>query len=322
MRNGANVSSTSWLRLSPSLIFLLAALGSANKRVESSVIEPQDSWEQGIYPTFIAFTYGRSMLEQTLAGYKNVNWPGIVIVDNSRAREALRDCRSLQEKYGVYQVIETQTQLAFSQLQNTFNWYARKWNVSWYFWSHSDALLVPDPNISHYAEAMRCINGFAQSQPSFALAFFQYDYLAACQTKAFHEVPWDTGITHYFSDCDVYYRLRHKGYSTANCRIGTLFNMPDVMNPTLLSKALERSNNEDDHLQRVELVQDFLQANKGNSYHWRNNELDSLSRQTEAEKKAFAAHTQASRVYFHEKYTDGISCGFKEWGGKPPNFDV
>jgi hypothetical protein len=271
-------------------------------------------------PTFIAFTYGRSMLEQTLRGYKQVEWEGIVIIDNSKFREAYRDREILKEKYGVRDVIETTSHLTFSQLQNTFNFYARKWDVPWYLWTHSDALLVPQYGISHYQEAIRCIYESSRNVPSTGFVFFGYDLLAAFQTEAFSRVPFDEGIIHYGSDCDVYYRVRFANYTNTECRIGRVFNMHGVMESSLADQLFTPSVSEADYNSKVQLVEQAIKDTA--SYSWRNSDMDSQSRMSEAEKQAYNAQSEASKVYFKNKYSAETSCDVQSSWGRAPNFDV
>lgn len=292
---------------------------------QHSALATSDMWSlPGVYPTFVPFTYGRSMLEVTLSSYKTVAWPGLVIIDNSRQREVFRDRAYFTEKYGVHTVIATTASLTFSQLQTTFTWYANQWNVDWYLWSHSDALLVPaDAQLGHdyYQQAIDCVTDQQSGQPLSSHVYFGYDLLAAFNTKAFTEVPWDQGIIHYNADCDQYYRLKLANYTTRECRIGTLFNMPAVVNASTSHQLFDPSSTLT-HQLKVSLVEQVMAEAKDQAYAWRNSEADATSRMTEADQVGYRLHSEASVKYYQSKYSTDSTCDLQQSWGRPPTFDV
>ena len=64
----------------------------------------------------------------------------------------------------------------------------------------------------------RCMDKIMREEPEWGLAFFAHeginckDHLLATRTKVAKLVPYDTFITVYISDCDMYPRVMAAGY--------------------------------------------------------------------------------------------------------------
>ena len=64
----------------------------------------------------------------------------------------------------------------------------------------------------------RCMDKIMKEEPDWGLAFFAHeginckDHLLATRTDVAKRVPYDTFITVYISDCDLYPRVMSAGY--------------------------------------------------------------------------------------------------------------
>ena len=99
--------------------------------------------------------------------------------------------------------------LTFSQTQNWMLALADVWKHPVYLFMHSDAEAQGDTVMRLAAMA----NAFTIQKRKWGVIFTNSDALAAFNTEAFREVGgWDSMLSWYLSDCDMYRRLRLAGY--------------------------------------------------------------------------------------------------------------
>ena len=100
--------------------------------------------------------------------------------------------------------------LTFAQTQNWILKLAEEeWKVPFFLWMHSDAEAeeYSIEQLIHFAEQCQ------YQERRWSVIFTNYDSLAACNVSAFRAVGgWDTMLSWYASDNDMYRRLRLAGY--------------------------------------------------------------------------------------------------------------
>lgn len=203
-------------------------------------------------PLLIGFTRNWPLLLQCVTSYMAAGWPArdIYVIENTGTMGANRaDRLSLQNPFflnhtqlvdtlGV-NVIETPTLFTFAQLQNFYLYTAQQMNWPQYFWSHQDVVVFSEEGYvegsehgffgSHgsFVDAPRSFHHRALATlkilthraagsggaPTWATHFFDYDRLTLVNVQAYLAVgAWDTHISFYGGDCDMYLRLKWAGY--------------------------------------------------------------------------------------------------------------
>ena len=277
----------------------------------------------GAVPLFVPYTFGYSMLLQTLSQYAFVEWPHVVVIDNSRDHHVYQRARLLRERYNVAAVLPTTAPLHFSQLMHTLVYYARLWKAEWYYWTHSDAFLLPDaapPARDAAGAAWRCVRDAARRNPNVSVVFFGYDHLSATRTAAAAAVPWDTALLHYLADCDQYGRQRMAGLPQAECSVGAVFNDPPLLDPNTLRQLRRGDVAFED---KVKLMTATVAGQPIQSYAWR--DRDALGPQGEAARQAAKAlRFRGYEHYFAQKWDvpPGQDKACEVPGQRRPVFDV
>lgn len=255
-------------------------------------------------PLFIGFTYGYPMLLQTLQRYTELNWPNIVIIDNSDKKIAFRERDTLQTKYGA-KVIRTSAKLHFPQIQQTFQYYAHEFGVEWYFWTHSDAYPFPqDPNTFYKQAFNLAVKSF--ETPSVAMVFYGYDFLSAVRLSAIDKIGWDVYVHQYGSDCDTYARTRLHGGQIKEAGLGPILNMK-LLIPDEVKHKIKTSNNYTANLQTIR------EYEHGYDYSWRTKHPESAMQQ--ADFIGNSKLSEASDAYLRKKwnFTASFDCDLKKY---------
>ncbi len=268
--------------------------------------------------TYIPFTFGFSMLLQTLRGYHFAEWPNIVIVDNSWDGLVYLRKEWLRERYGVLDVITTPVHLRFSQLQGFLDKLARDAGESFYFWSHTDILLLADDHQA-YQRANQCIESKQERSASpngLGVLFIDYDRLSAVSVTAGNAVPWDPATPQYGSDCDRYARMRSAGYEVGECQgIGYVAHVRAVMTEEEQDRFFGGEMSLEDRLAFTKTINQ-----EGEEYGWRKGgTADHRDAITMADTEASKAEGEGGRVYMKAKWGEDWNCALE---GRSPAFDV
>lgn len=102
--------------------------------------------------------------------------------------------------------------LTASQSLNWMNELAHHFDAPFYFFMHNDAEAGPGTVERLFEMAYRKYS----QRDKWAVIFTHYDTLAAFNTYAFDAIgPWDEQLPQYFTDNDMYRRLRLAGYELA-----------------------------------------------------------------------------------------------------------
>ncbi|CAK7215921.1 hypothetical protein SBRCBS47491_002652 [Sporothrix bragantina] len=201
-------------------------------------------------PLFIGFTRNWPLLLQCVSSYMAAGWPArdIYVVENTGTMGANKAGRlSLQNPFFLnhtqlvdslgINVIETPTLFTFAQLQNFYLYTAQQMGWLQYFWSHQDVVVFSEEGYVEGSPASSPRHPFTQSPrslhhralatlkilthraegsggaPTWATHFFDYDRLTLVNVPAYLAVGgWDTHISFYAGDCDMYLRLKWAGY--------------------------------------------------------------------------------------------------------------
>ena len=106
--------------------------------------------------------------------------------------------------------------LTASQTLNWMQSLAVKMDVPFYFFMHNDAEAGPETVDQLYRMAFQKTHRGER----WGVIFTLYDTLAAFNTRAFAEVgPWDTNLPQYFTDNDMYRRMRLAGWELAESNL-------------------------------------------------------------------------------------------------------
>ena len=203
-------------------------------------------------PLFIGFTRNWPLLQQAVVGYITAGWPpeDIIVVENTGVMDAnekgkltlqnphFLDHYRLKNIFGV-QVKVTPVLFTFAQLQNFYLYEAIKNDWPHYLWSHMDVIPQSredrEPYKSVYqgvVDAIRETNrpGYAKDSKGrdgrWALRYFAYDWLTMMNTAVMVELGgWDTMISYYTTDCDMYERMRMLDLSTETVDVGNFWDM-------------------------------------------------------------------------------------------------
>jgi hypothetical protein len=172
-----------------------------------------------------------------LGSFAAAKWPGIVVVDNSRGREAWKAQQELKQTFGVAAVIDTPAPLAFPQLQEFYATLAAKWGMPWYFWAHSDVYFLPS-SLQPYQAALACIcaakrkrHGASAADFSGSGALMGMDTMTVLQ-----RIPWDPYLDESLALCDLRQRLKGYGHTIAACDIGSVMRVSEVLNASTLQQ--------------------------------------------------------------------------------------
>lgn len=106
--------------------------------------------------------------------------------------------------------------LSASQTLNWMQSLALKVSVPFYFFMHNDAEAGPETVDQLYRMAFQKTHRGER----WGVIFTLYDTLAAFNTAAFSEVgPWDTNLPQYFTDNDMYRRMRLANWELAESNL-------------------------------------------------------------------------------------------------------
>ena len=264
--------------------------------------------------TYIPYTFGWPMLLQTLKGYQRAGWRDIVIVDNSWSGSAVKARNDLRAKYGVRDVIAPPVRLRFSQLQAFLDHLLRIDGGRYYFWSHTDVLLVPFSKEGTYELARQQVEA-ADAEGRLGVMFFNYDLLSAVTTSAGDAAPWDPAMPQYGADCDRYRRLRLAGLDAIDKRIplGEVVHLHSMLSDEEFD---ELYDGEGTVKQRAERVREMDAGRE--KYAWRH-AAGALDVEDEMDRKAAQAEGEGGRVYHYAKWGEDPTC---ELADRTPAFDL
>lgn len=144
----------------------------------------------------------------------------------------------LKDVFGV-NLIATPALLSFAQLQNLYLYEAINRNWSHYFWSHMDVLPQSwedrQPYRSLYMRAVDVVQeclapGYARDDAGqdhrWGLRYLSYDWLTLMNTATLVELGgWDSMISYYGSDCDMYERMRMLALRTDIADVGKIWDV-------------------------------------------------------------------------------------------------
>lgn len=299
-------------------------------------------------PLFIGFTRNWPLLQQAVIGYITAGWPpeDIIVVENTGVMDAnekgkltpenpfFLDHHRLKNIFGV-QVMVTPVYHTFAQLQNVFLYEAIKNNWSYYLWSHMDVMPQShedrEPYRSLYQGVVDAIRetqqpGFARDSQGregrWALRFFAYDWLTMMNTAAMEELGgWDTMISYYTTDCDLYERMKMVDFSTDNVDVGRIWDMyeslPDL---AVLYRAGDTRNSSNWHelQQTFQNMQNFkYDEEKHGRLDWQisqtGGEGEPYYRDPDGFAEALEIYIQAGIKVFRQKWGQG-SCALRGSG--------
>lgn len=212
-------------------------------------------------PMFIGFTRNWSLLQQTVVSLITAGWPpgDIYVVENTGVMDANQhhrlgrqnpfflDYRRLTEVLGV-NIMTTPSLQTFAQLQNLYLFEAIQRGWPQYFWSHMDVVIQTredeEPYKSFY---LKCVDVLRQSKAKphtedgpgrenrWAVRYFNYDWVTLMNTRAIVEIGgWDTMISYYMTDCDLYERLHMANMSTDDAKAGPIYDVGDSFDDLLV----------------------------------------------------------------------------------------
>lgn len=209
-----------------------------------------------VTPLFIGFTRNWPLLQQAVIGYITAGWPPneIYVVENTgtmlsnfkgllnESNPFYLDHDRLKNLFGV-NVIVTPTLYSFAQLQNMYLYEAITRNWTHYFWSHMDVLPQSwedrEPYKSLYTLAVEVVReSFAPSYARdglgrdnrWALRYLSYDWLTLMNTASMIELGgWDTMVSYYGTDCDMYERMRMAGLATDIADAGKIWDVGESL---------------------------------------------------------------------------------------------
>ena len=149
-------------------------------------------------PVFIPYVNRLDLLQKAVASVPRQLTPEPLVINNSDSPLTV-PCR----------IVIPSVPLTFAQTQNFMLKISMDRHVPFYLFMHSDAEAVGDTVQRLVAMA----KAFTIQNRKWGVIFTNYDALAAFNTAAFRKVGgWDTMLSWYLSDCDMYRRLRLAGY--------------------------------------------------------------------------------------------------------------
>ena len=197
---------------------------------------------------YIGFTRFWPLLQQVVVSYIAAGWPpeDIYVVENTGTFDANKrglltvqnpfylDYHRLTDIFGV-NVITMPSLQTFAQLQNFYLSEAINNNLTHYFWGHMDVAVVShedrkDPFKSFY---MRAVDVVRETQSldykhgkKWAQQFFAYDWLTLVNVEVFSAVGgWDSMVSYYGTDCDMYSRLAMNEYVSPIADAGMIYDV-------------------------------------------------------------------------------------------------
>lgn len=195
---------------------------------------------------YIGFTRFWPLLQQVIVSYITAGWPpeDIYIVENTGTMDANKhgrlsiqnpfylDYHRLTKIFGV-NIITTPSLQSFAQLQNMYLSEAINNNLSYYFWGHMDVVVQSHEHKEPYKSLyMRAIDTIRETQqPDYpnnpwAIQFFAYDWLALVNVESFAAVGgWDTMVSYYGTDCDMYARLGMAKFHSPIAEAGEVYDV-------------------------------------------------------------------------------------------------
>ena len=192
---------------------------------------PPEKHVKEVTPIFVGFTRNWFLLQQTVISLITAGWPpsDIYVVENTGVMNAnakgqlsdqnpfYLDHHRLTKIFGV-NVLVTPSLQTFAQLQNYYLYHAISNNWPHYFWAHMDIMVQSSedrtPYLSFYQKA---VNALQQAKGRWGLKYFAYDWVTLMNTKAMEELGgWDSMISYYTIDCDMYDRMRMLDFSTTS----------------------------------------------------------------------------------------------------------
>ena len=195
---------------------------------------------------YIGFTRFWPLLQQVVVSYITAGWPpeDIYIVENTGTMDANKhgrlsiqnpfylDYHRLTKVFGV-NVITTPSLQSFAQLQNMYLSEAINNNLTYYFWGHMDVVVQShehkEPFKSFYMRAVDKVRETQQPdylEKPWAIQFFAYDWLALINVESFVKVGgWDTMVSYYGTDCDMYARLGMAGLKSPIAEAGEVYDV-------------------------------------------------------------------------------------------------
>ncbi|KAK9819904.1 hypothetical protein WJX72_003821 [[Myrmecia] bisecta] len=179
----------------------------------------------GQYALFLFYTWNREMFQQTFNSLTRAGFKRIIVLDNSAEHHAFKEGLAGTE------TVRTRTTLTFAQLHNVARSIALERGFEFYFWAHGDVAVMPhSADRSFVQEAVNCVVYTGKMNPSWGVAYFTYDWLAAFRTAAVAHTPWDEFLPHSKADCDYYHSLRLAGWTTHECgHVGKVYHLASVL---------------------------------------------------------------------------------------------
>jgi hypothetical protein len=153
-------------------------------------------------PLFIPYVNRLDLLEKAVNSV-SVHGDEVVVINNSGGNVPCSIGCS---------VMRPSVPLTASQTLNWMQYLAKLWDCPFYFFMHNDAEAHPGT----FDKLLEMAWSKQNSGDNWAVIFTHYDTLAAYKTSAFDAIgPWDTNFSQYFTDNDMYRRLRLAGYELA-----------------------------------------------------------------------------------------------------------
>jgi hypothetical protein len=159
---------------------------------------PWKKRSQNHWRIFIMFQHNLDILKQAVRSYRDASdimTPNMIIIDNSVDQEASRDHFITST---VKEVVITPSRLNFPQLHNHMARLALERKLDFYFWAHADNYVLPLTETSDLGrDVLECLAEQSSNRNDWAGVFYSYDHLAAFNTKALIQVPWDPNVFQY-----------------------------------------------------------------------------------------------------------------------------
>ena len=205
---------------------------------------PPKKHVEEVTPIFIGFTRNWPLLQQTVVSLITAGWPpsDIYVVENTGVMDAnKRGQLSIHNPFFLdhhrltkilqVNVLVTPSLQTFAQLQNYYLFHAITNNWPHYFWLHMDILIQSSedetPYLSFYQKA---VNAVRRAKNKWALKYFAYDWVTLMNVEAMVALGgWDSMISYYTIDCDMYDRMRMSDYTTDAEDCGPIYDTGDSL---------------------------------------------------------------------------------------------
>ncbi len=230
---------------------------------------PPKNHVKEVTPIFVGFTRNWFLLQQTVVSLITAGWPpsDIYVVENTGVMNANKkgqlspqnpfylDHHRLTKIFQV-NVLVTPSLQTFAQLQNYYLFHAVSNNWPHYFWAHMDIMIQSSetevPYLSFYKKA---VNALRRAKGQWGLKYFAYDWVTLMNTKAMEGLGgWDSMISYYTIDCDMYDRMRMNSYSTEADDCGPVYDTGESLSDL---RVLYREGDELNSTTFHELQHDF-----------------------------------------------------------------